>query len=146
MSEYKLTRRQAREAALIYFYGYLLAEKSADFDVATYTKKSVIKLDNILKEKYHTHKDISIINNELFIDILRDINNIDKYKKIINDKMENWTWDRINIVEQAILLLSIIQINNGVDKKIVINESVELAKEYCDDNNYKFINGILDKL
>lgn len=146
MSEYKLTRRQAREAALIFFYGYLVAEKNPEFDVATYIKKSLPNLDIILKEKFNTYKDVSIIDNELFIEILKDINNIDKYKTIIEDKMENWTWDRINVVEQAILLLSLIQLKNEVPKKIVINEAIELAKEYCPDENYKYINGILDKL
>ena len=31
-------------------------------------------------------------------------------------------------------------------KPIVINEAVTLAKKYCDEETYKLINGVLDRL
>ena len=31
-------------------------------------------------------------------------------------------------------------------KAIVIDEAVTLAKKYCDDDTYKLINGVLDRL
>ena len=33
-----------------------------------------------------------------------------------------------------------------IDKPVVINVGVTLAKRYSDEKNYKFINGILDKI
>ncbi len=31
-------------------------------------------------------------------------------------------------------------------KTVVINEAIELSKKYCDDDSYKLINGVLDRL
>ena len=32
---------------------------------------------------------------------------------------------------------------NDYSKEIVVNQAVELAKKYCDEDTYKFINGVL---
>ena len=31
-------------------------------------------------------------------------------------------------------------------KEVIINEAVELSKKYCDDDVYKFVNGVLNKI
>lgn len=35
---------------------------------------------------------------------------------------------------------------NQTPKAVVIDEAVGLAKKYCDDDSYKLINGVLDRL
>lgn len=70
---------------------------------------------------------------------------VEKY----NAKMIKWTFDRLNRVEQAILLLSYVHfhyIDSKVDKNIVINIGVNLAKTYLETKDYKFVNAILDKV
>jgi len=32
------------------------------------------------------------------------------------------------------------------EKAIIINEAVEIAKLFCEEDQYKYINGLLDKL
>lgn len=34
--------------------------------------------------------------------------------------------------------------NDGVDPRIIINEAIQLTKEYGADNSYKFVNAVLD--
>ncbi len=36
--------------------------------------------------------------------------------------------------------------NDGVDPRIIINEAIQLTKEYGADNSYKFVNAVLDSL
>ena len=51
-------------------------------------------------------------------------------------------------VEKAIFLLGCYELVecSEVPHKVVINEAVELAKEYGATDSYKYINGVLDKL
>ena len=67
--------------------------------------------------------------------------------KAIEAKMRNWTFDRLNRVEQAILLLAYLHfyyIEPNDDKGIVIDVAVKQAKAYCEPRDYKFVNAILD--
>jgi N utilization substance protein B len=51
-------------------------------------------------------------------------------------------------VERGILLLAGYELTHQpeVPYRAVINEAVELAKEYGGTDGYKFVNGVLDKL
>ena len=60
--------------------------------------------------------------------------------------LKNWKWERLPLLTQAILLMSYVHFYfiEKVEKAVVINTAVELAKKYIDDKQAKFINGILD--
>ena len=86
---------------------------------------------------------------EDFINIIEEdlIIHEDEYIKDINEHLNKWTFDRLNYVDQAILLESYAEIKTELNnKKIVIDEAINIAKEYCDDDAYKYINGVLDNL
>lgn len=64
-----------------------------------------------------------------------------------NANMRKWTFDRLNRVEQAILLLAYVHfyaIEKDVSKKVVISVAIRLAKLYLEAERYKFVNAILD--
>ena len=60
----------------------------------------------------------------------------------------NWTLERINKVTLAILRTSIYEMKfqAGSEPKIVIDEAVNIAREYGLEDSYKFINAVLDKI
>ena len=64
------------------------------------------------------------------------------------DLSANWSFDRINKVALAILRTSAYEIlyQKDVSPKIIIDEAVNIAKNYGTDDSYKFINAILDKI
>ncbi len=71
-------------------------------------------------------------------------NYIEKISKLLRS---DWSFDRLSMIEQAILLISFQEILvNEAPKAVVINEAITLAKQYCDDSSYKLINGVLDRL
>lgn len=57
-------------------------------------------------------------------------------------------FEQIDPVEQSILLLGCYELQYRLDVpyKVIINESVELGKEFGAEDGYRFINGILDKV
>ena len=90
------------------------------------------------------YDEISFFVKEMVIKSLAHINEI---KKIFQDNMPKWNFDRLNLVEQAILIMSYThKTTQNEDKKIVINIAVKLAKKYLEKDDYKFVNGILDKV
>ena len=66
--------------------------------------------------------------------------------KIITRFSRHWKIQRIAKVELAILRLALFEILFCKDTppKVAINEAVELAKRFGDENSKNFVNGILD--
>lgn len=67
----------------------------------------------------------------------------------LNAKMKGWTFDRLNRVEQAILLLAYLHfyyIEPEDDKRIVLDIAIKQAKIYLEPRDYKFVNAILDNV
>jgi N utilization substance protein B len=56
--------------------------------------------------------------------------------------------EELSPVERGILLLAAWELKHApeVPYRVVINEAIELAKEYGGTDGYKYVNGVLDKL
>ena len=71
--------------------------------------------------------------------------NIESIDKIIAENLKSWTPDRLNKTDLAILRLAVYEMvyNDEIPASIAINEAVELAKLYSEDESPGFINAIL---
>ncbi len=80
--------------------------------------------------------------------VVKSLSHYDEIKNIFQPNMPKWRFDRLNAVERAILLMSYTnyKLVGDIDKKVVINTAVKLAKTYLDKDDYKFVNGILDNV
>ena len=76
------------------------------------------------------------------------IDNFSLIKNEINNYTSStWTFDRLNYVDQAILIQSFAEHKiNKTEKNIIIDQAIITSKKYSDKDNYKYINAILDKL
>ena len=103
------------------------------------------------KMKYNVEdiiNEVLEIDNEFVKDMVYGVitykNDIDE---LANKYLNNWTIDRLGNTDQAILRMGIYELLYTDTPKIVsINEAVELAKIYSDDDVRKMINGVLDKI
>ncbi len=61
---------------------------------------------------------------------------------------ENWNLDRMAIVDRNILRYSTYELlfMDDIPPKVSINEAVNLAKKYSQEESGKFVNGVLDKI
>lgn len=67
--------------------------------------------------------------------------------QIISKALVNWQLDRLAKIDQDILRMAVVEIwYIGVDERVAINEAVELAKRYGNEEEYKFINGVLRRV
>ena len=112
------------------------------YQISIYEQNKIeYKVDNIIKE-------VSEIDNEFVKDTVYGIitykNEIDE---LANKCLKEWTIDRLGNTDAAILRLGIYElIYTDTPAVVAINEAVELAKLYSDDDVRKMINASLDKL
>ena len=98
-------------------------------------------IDMLIKEQIE-------IKNEFVDEIVKGvIKNQDEINDIANKYLKNWTIDRLNQVDQAILSMGIYELKYTKTPSIVsINETIELSKKYSDEDVTKMINGVLDSI
>lgn len=98
-------------------------------------------VDDVIKENIE-------IDNEFVKDMVYGIvTEFDSLTKIANTYLKNWTIDRLDLTGASILRMAIYEIKYmDTPKVVVINEAIELAKKYSDDNVRKMINACLDRI
>ena len=83
---------------------------------------------------------------EYLKDILFGVSkNEEKINSLIEKNLkENWTIDRVSKINISLLKIAIYEmIYKKLPYKVAINEVVELAKQYSDEQASSFINGVL---
>lgn len=72
---------------------------------------------------------------------------IDEIDASINEKTKGWSTDRMSKVDLTIIRLGVYEIvyDEDIPNTVAINEAVELAKKFGQDESYSFVNGVLDK-
>ena len=80
--------------------------------------------------------------------VITSLNKYGEIKTAFIPYLVNWKWERIPLLSQAILIMSYAHYYyvEKVDKKVVIDVAVSLAKKYIEEKQAKFINAILDKV
>ena len=73
------------------------------------------------------------------------IENIKAVDAMIRRHLVNWDFSRLSGVDRALLRLSVHELlSQTAPPTVVIDEAVDIAKEYGTDDSYRFINGVLD--
>ncbi|MDK2819962.1 MAG: transcription antitermination protein NusB [Mycoplasmataceae bacterium] len=119
------------------------------------------------KRRTQRMKNVEIIYKYELFDEIVDIDNIFSVENINNDQLklltavqknyasfistaklfldEDWTWRRMPPLTRAIILCASVELWT-LDKRIVINEYVDITKDFIPDETYRFVNKILDKI
>ncbi|NJL47585.1 MAG: transcription antitermination protein NusB [Leptolyngbyaceae cyanobacterium SM2_5_2] len=79
------------------------------------------------------------------------LTNTVKYQAIVDEVLEQamvaWQLKRLARIDRDILRLAVVEMDYlGTPDRVAINEAVELAKRYSDDDGYRFINGVLRRV
>lgn len=78
------------------------------------------------------------------------IDNLEKIDQLIIEHLAGWSFTRLNKVDKAILRLAVYELLEGMaPAEIVINEAIELTKNFTDTGDKKspnFNNKLLDKI
>ncbi len=126
-------RTQARECALKILYQMDMVEQPLDEVVTSFW------------EFNPAPDDVREFTEQLVNGTFEHLKNIDQ--KIVQ-YTENWQLNRMAVVDRNILRFSVYELLylDEIPPKVTINEAVNIAKKYSQDEAGKFVNGILDKI
>ena len=127
-------RHQSRMAAVQILYEWDLKEKKESLEdiFNHFFEINQIKIDpNFVKDLIHGVE-----------------KNIEEIDKLIEKTAPEWPIEQIAVIDKTILRLGIYELlfAKEVPPKAVINEAVELGKEFGSENSGKFVNGVLGTL
>lgn len=127
-NRYVMNRHEYRVKLVFALYQSLLLNKEISRSVE----------DNFDDEEKNEY--VTVLENDLII-------NKDNYIEEISLHLKKWTFERLSYLEQAILLVATSEIKKEIAfKNIIIDEAIRIAKMYCDEKSYQYINGVLDNL
>ena len=145
-----MSRRNGRVIAFQALYSWDVSKSSLD-DLLTFSwlqkdaeiEAGVQEQDSVISETAKEERTFASLI------IAGTISHIDEIDKLIENHLSaSWSMDRISRVALAILRTSVYELlfQNGAEPKIVIDEAVNIAKDFDTDDSYKFINAVLDKI
>ena len=127
-NRYVMNRHEYRVKLVFALYQSILLNKEISRSVE----------DNFDDEEKNEY--VTVLENDLII-------NKDNYIEEISLHLKKWTFERLSYLEQAILLVATSEIKKEIaSKNIIIDEAIRIAKMYCDEKSYQYINGVLDNL
>ena len=131
-------RHRAREAAVQMLYQWEVGRSS---------------LEEVLKT-FWMHDDAQGVTlsddhrrfaQKLAAGVVDAVGNLDP---VIAESAEHWRIERMNVMDRLILRLAVFEFLHEPETpaRVVINEALELARTFSNDDSVRFINGILDAI
>lgn len=126
------TRSELREIAMVILYQIdILKNNNVEFTV-----------ENLIAENLE-------VDNEFVRNIVYGVvTHAESLDELANKHMKDWSISRIDKTGAAILRIGLYEMlyEDETANVVAINEAIELAKKYSDDNVRKIINAVLDKV
>ena len=131
----KQQRKLAREAVLQALYAKHVSNEEA---------KKV--LHDILI-RYEFDKMTKKFVEELFNSTIKFSEDLDKH---IESNLDNWTVDRLNVIDKLIMQMSLCEMihlkSYDISHKVTISSAIENAKKFSSEDSTSFVNGVLDSI
>lgn len=134
-----MSRKAARENAFKIIYSCALM-KEPPTDLCQYFEETLAGEAELWADSMNEN-DIAYMKNVA----VGTAEEKDSINRKIAPFLKKWDVERLPKISLAILQLAIYEIDyiSDVPDKVAVNEAVEIAKRYGEDDTYKFINGVL---
>lgn len=133
MSINPATRRKARHYAMQALYQWQMAKAPL----------------NVIETEFRTDNDMTHVDIPYFHELLHGVpKNLGAVEAAFSDHLTERATNELDPITLALLRLATYELMHRIDVpyKVVINESVALAKKFGATDSHKFINGVLDKV
>ena len=111
------------------------------YQINLYRKNKInYNLEKIIKDNN--------IDNEFTLELINGVLDKEEELNILANKyLNNWNISRLGLTDAAIIRIALYELlYTDTPSKVIINEAIELAKNYSDEKVVKMINGMLDKV
>ena len=126
-------RRLSRELTLKFLYQFELTGGELGEQIKLFLKQNSSK------------DDVESFMRGLVFSLLDKVKEIDE---VIQKYSDHWVLDRMTVIDRNILRMGVCELlfDFSTPPKVVINEAIDIAKKYGNEDSPEFINGILDKV
>ncbi len=126
-------RRQARELALQFLYGYEFRREDREAALAEF------------RADRRSPEPVRRFAEELVSGVLEHLEELDR---LITGHARHWKLERLALVDKQILRLALYELyyRDDIPAPVTINEAVEIAKTFSTPQSGRFVNGILDRV
>ena len=126
------SRHNARKAAVQALYQWDITQQA----------------DNEIEANFAQIHDMQNVDRAFLRQVMREVPALKEQLETAITTHIDRPFMQLDPVERAILRLGAFELmqRRDVPTKVILNESIELAKIFGADHSYKFINGVMDKL
>jgi N utilization substance protein B len=131
-------RRRAREAAVQMLYQWEVGRLPMPEVIATFWRHVDAEAAQLPDEARGFATRLATGVSETVLDL----------DPVIVESAEHWRIERMNVLDRLILRLAVFEFVNEpqTPSKVIINEALELARRFSNDDSVRFINGVLDAI
>lgn len=129
------SRRRSRQRALQILYLWDVRRQPVEEATAAY-------FDSLYSEESRTRP-----QRDAFLDQLVSgaVENVEELDRRITQHAEHWRIERMPTVDRNILRLAVYEMSHlDTPPAVVIDEALELARRYSNEESVQFVNGVLD--
>ncbi|WP_428832789.1 transcription antitermination factor NusB [Natroniella acetigena] len=128
-----INRHQAREIAIQVLYQMDINQESLEHNL------------NILSQE---QPELDLSSGFLAEIIEGTVENLEQIDQVITQNTVGWKVERMGKVDKSIIRLAVYEIlyQAEIPVAVSINEAVELAKSFSDQQSSKFVNGVLGNI
>jgi N utilization substance protein B len=125
-------RREGRQAAMQYLFAHDVHGIVSEAERAAFWEM------HLAKDHVRSYAE------ELVNGILKHQQEVDA---LIASVLENFSFERLGVVDRNILRLGVYELlHTEVPPPVIINEAIEIARDFGDTKTKNFVNGVLDRL
>ncbi|QWG46534.1 N utilization substance protein NusB [Bacillus mycoides] len=126
-----MKRRTARERAMQALY---------QMDI-TGELEPKVAVENTLDEGEETNEFLESL-------VVEFVDNKEEIDAAIRQNLKKWKLERISIVDRSILRVAVCEMKymEEIPHNVTINEAIEIAKTFGDEESRRFINGVLSNI
>jgi N utilization substance protein B len=106
--------------------------------------------DNVsdIKQQFFDENNMSQFDSAFFSELVSGVASSISELDVLLEKYMSRSAESVDPVERSILRIAVYEFVNRYDVpyRVVLNEAVNITKEYCAENSHTFVNAVLDKV
>ncbi len=138
-----MRRRLARELAVQSLYQLRMNEVDVDHAIRMVIEEALQENEAELRQK----------NEDIVPSDVKDLvagteENLSAIDILLTEYLKGWSMDRLSKVDREILRMGVYEMvfREDVPPKVVVNEAIEMSKNFGTEESGKFVNGVLGKM
>lgn len=138
-----MRRRLARELAVQSLYQLRMNEVDVDHAIRMVIEEALQENEAELRQKNE-----DIVPGDVKELVAGTEEHLAAIDNLLTDYLKGWSMDRLSKVDREILRMAVYEMvfREDVPPKVVVNEAIEMSKNFGTEESGKFVNGVLGKM